>query len=335
MTLSATILDCTGIDLSAEEVALFRDVRPWGFTLFARNVETPAQVQRLCDALRDAAGHEAPIFVDQEGGRVQRLRAPHWREYLPALDQAILAGPRAAESFRIRGRMMAAELRAVGIDGNYAPCADLAWPDTHPFLRNRCMGLTAQVVTDNARAFAEALLEGGVLPVIKHLPGHGRAVADSHHETPLINFDRQDLENTDFMPFKELAHLPLAMTAHVRLPFFGDEPATANPDAIAMIRRDWGFGGVLMTDDIGMKALSGSFATRAATARAAGCDIVLFCNEAVADRASVAQGAGALEGVSLARAKAALAARRAPAPIDIAALEADLGALLSQGAPNV
>jgi beta-N-acetylhexosaminidase len=334
VTLSATILDCDGPELSRDEAAFFREARPWGFTLFARNIDTPDQVQRLCDALRMAAGHDAPIFVDQEGGRVQRLRAPHWREYLPALDQADRAGERAHASFHLRGRLIAAELRAVGIDGNYAPCADLAWPDTHPFLRNRCAGHSPHSVTRNARAFAEGLMQGGVLPVVKHLPGHGRARADSHQETPLIDLPRAELEQTDFLPFKALADLPLAMTAHVRLPFFGDAPATSNPAALAMIRDDWGFAGALMTDDIGMKALTGPFRTRAAEARAASCDLVLFCNEPLSDRAAVVEGAGLLEGAALARAQAALDRRSAPEIVDIQALEADLGALLS-GAAHV
>ena len=332
MSLSATILDCDGLVLTADEAAFFRDVRPWGFTLFARNVDTPDQVRSLCAALREAAGHDAPIFVDQEGGRVQRLRAPHWREYLPALDQAERAGAAAAESFHLRGRMIAAELRAVGIDGNYAPCADLAWPETHAFLRNRCAGTDPAQVSANARAFAAGLMQGGVLPVVKHLPGHGRAHADSHKETPLIDLPRDALEQSDFLPFKALADLPRAMTAHVRLPFLGAAPATANPAALAMIRDDWGFQGAVMTDDIGMKALTGPFRDRAEAARAAGCDLVLFCNEPLTDRAAVVEGAGALQGAALARAEAALRRRSAPETVDIAALEADLGAMLSRPA---
>jgi len=329
VTLSATILDCDGPVLSSDEVAFFREVRPWGFTLFGRNIVNPDQVRCLCDDLRAAAGHDAPIFTDQEGGRVQRLGPPYWREYLPALDQARRAGAGAAKSFVLRGRMIAAELRAVGIDGNYAPCADLAWPDTHPFLRNRCAGDTPASAGFNARAFAQGLLLGGVLPVIKHLPGHGRARADSHHETPLIDLPRSVLEDTDFAPFKTLVDLPLAMTAHVRLPFLGPEPATANARAIAMIRDDWGFQGAIMTDDIGMKALTGDVRHRARSARDAGCDLVLFCNEPLAARAEAVAGAGDLSGTALVRAKAALSRRATPEPIDIAALEADLEALLS------
>ena len=330
MTISACLLDCDGLEPTRDELALFRAVRPWGFTLFARNVCDPDQLRRLTAALRDAAGHEAPVFVDQEGGRVQRLRAPHWHEYPPMLDLAP-AGPAA---FALAGRMLAAELRACGIDGNYAPCADIAWPQTHPFLRNRCMGTTAAAVAAHARALAGGLMSGGVLPVIKHLPGHGRATQDSHHETPLIDRPRSELEATDFAPFKALADLPLAMTAHVRLPFLGDAPATMNPEALAMIRGDWGFAGAIMTDDLGMKALTGPIRTRAEAAVAAGCDLALYCNGPIADREAAAIGAGALRGAALARCEAALARRRSPEPIDFAALAADLSGMLQSAPPH-
>lgn len=324
MTLSACLLDCDGLFPTPDERALFRAVRPWGFTLFARNVESPDQLRRLTDALRDAAGHDAPVFVDQEGGRVQRLRTPHWHDYPPMLDLAP-AGPGA---FALAGRMLAAELRAAGIDGNYAPCADIAWPQTHPFLRNRCMGTTAAQVVTHARALADGLLAGGVLPVIKHLPGHGRATQDSHHETPLIDQPRAALEDTDFAPFKALADLPLAMTAHVRLPFLGEAPATMNPAALAMIRDDWGFRGAIMTDDLGMKALTGPIRARAEAAIAAGCDLALYCNGPIADREAAATGAGALAGAAHARCEAALALRRRAEPIDFAALSADLSGMI-------
>lgn len=324
MTLSACLLDCDGLFPTPDELALFRAVRPWGFTLFARNVESPDQLRRLTGALREAAGHDAPVFVDQEGGRVQRLRPPHWHDYPPMLDLAP-AGPAA---FALAGRMLAAELRGCGIDGNYAPCADLAWPQTHPFLRNRCMGTTAVEVAAHARSLAEGLLAGGVLPVIKHLPGHGRATQDSHHETPLIDQPRAALEDTDFAPFKALADLPLAMTAHVRLPFLGEAPATMNPAALAMIRQDWGFRGAIMTDDLGMKALTGPIRDRAAAAIAAGCDLALYCNGPLADREAAAIGAGPLTGAALARCNAALALRRPHEGIDFAALAADLSGMI-------
>lgn len=321
--LSACILGVQGATLGAEEAAFFRDAAPWGFVLFARNVETPDQLRRLTGDLRAAVGRDAPIFVDQEGGRVQRLRPPYWHDYAPPLDQARF-GP---ASFHLRGRMLAVELRAVGIDGNFALCADLAWPETHPFLRSRCMGTTVAEVAANASALADGLLTGGVLPVVKHMPGHGRATQDSHLETPLIDLPRAELEATDFAPFKALADLPLGMTAHIRLPFLGDQPATMNPAALAMMRDDWGFAGAIMTDDIGMGALSGPIRDRAAGAVAAGCDLVLHCNDTVAGFAEAAEGAGSLTGAALARCERALAARRAPESVDFAALAADLSAM--------
>lgn len=323
MTVSACILGVQGPDLPPAEAAFFRDADPWGFVLFARNVDTPDRLRRLTAALRDAVGRDAPVFVDQEGGRVQRLRAPHWFEHAPALDLAE-AGPAA---FALRGRMLAAELRAVGIDGNFAPCADIAWPQTHPFLRSRCMGTTPAQVAANARALAEGMLAGGVLPVVKHMPGHGRATQDSHRETPLIDLPRDVLEDTDFAPFKALADLPLGMTAHIRLPFLGDLSATLNPAALAMMRDDWGFRGALMTDDIGMGALTGTVRDRAAASVAAGCDLVLHCNDGIAGFAAAAAGAGTLTGAARLRAQAALARRGPAESVDFAALAADLAAM--------
>lgn len=325
MTFTAAILGLDGPALLPDEAAFFRDANPWGFVLFARNIEDPVQLSRLTSDLRAAVGRDAPIFIDQEGGRVQRLRAPHWHEYLPAIDQ-LGAG---AAGFALRGRMMAAEMRAVGLDGNFAPCADLAWPQTHPFLRSRCMGVTADEVARNAAATAEGLLQGGVLPVIKHLPGHGRATQDSHKELPLIDVSRVELEATDFAPFRALNHLPLAMTAHIVLPFLGDQPCTMNPRALQMMRQDWGFGGAIMSDDIGMGALTGSIRERAERSVAAGCDLVLHCNDDLAGFMAAAEGAGVLQGAELARCDAALAARRQPEAVDFEALRAELEALIA------
>lgn len=320
MTLSATILGIQGTTLSADERAFYREAAPWGLVLFARNVETPEQLRRLNGDLRDALGRDAPIFIDQEGGRVQRLRPPYWLDYPTPLDQAP-AGP---ASFALRGRMIAHELREVGIDGNFAPCLDLAWPDTHPFLRSRCMGETVAEVIANARALADGLMQGGVLPVIKHLPGHGRATQDSHKELPVIHQPRAELEQTDFAPFKALLDVPLAMTAHIVLPFLGDQPATMNPSALQMIRDDWGYSGAIMSDDIGMGALQGGIDSRSARAIAAGCDLVLHCNDDLAGFGLAVEGAGALQGAALARCNAALAQRRSPESVDFAALAAQL-----------
>ncbi|HMO09856.1 MAG TPA: glycoside hydrolase family 3 N-terminal domain-containing protein, partial [Paracoccaceae bacterium] len=211
----AAILGCAGTALAADEAAFFRDADPFGFILFARNVEGPAQLRRLTGDLREAVGWSAPVFVDQEGGRVQRLGPPHWRRWTPPLVLAQAAGPRAPRAFWLRGRLIAHELRAAGIDGNCVPCLDIARPDTHPFLMNRCLGTDAAQVAANGRAFAGAHLAGGVLPVMKHMPGHGRGRTDSHHALPFTPASLADLTATDFAPFAALADLPIGMTAHM------------------------------------------------------------------------------------------------------------------------
>jgi len=326
----AAIFGCAGPVLSPAEASFFRTADPWGFILFARNIESAAQVIRLTNDLRAAVGRDAGVLIDQEGGRVQRLRPPLARDWLPPLDQ-VRASPRdrAARGLYLRYRIIAAELRALGIDANCAPVADIAGPGTHPFLRNRCLGETAAEVAAHARAVAEGLAGGGVVPVLKHAPGHGRAGTDSHKGLPRVTATRAELEATDFAPFAALADLPMAMTAHVVYPALDpDRPATLSPVVIDLLRHRIGLTGLLLTDDISMGALSGSVAARSAAARAAGCDIVLHCNGDAAEMAAVADAAGTLEGAAAARADAALAARHSPAPVDMAALEAEFRAIL-------
>jgi beta-N-acetylhexosaminidase len=328
---SATVLGCEGPVLEPEERAFFRACDPWGFILFARNVETPDQLRRLTGALREAVGREAPVFIDQEGGRVARMRPPSWREWLPPLDQCASAGPEAAaRSMWLRYRLIAAELRGVGIDGNCAPVLDLAGPATHPFLRNRCYAGSPAEVAAIGRAVAEALLAGGVLPVVKHMPGHGRAAADSHDALPVVEASRHALASADFLPFAALSDLPLGMTAHVVYPALDlAAPATLSRAAIRAIRDEIGFAGLLMTDDIAMGALSGGLGARAAAAMAAGCDVVLHCNGDMAEMEEVVAATGRLSPLGVQRAEAALDCRRAPEPIDFPALEAELEALLA------
>ena len=329
MPAGAAIFGLAGAALAPAEAAFFRAADPWGFILFARNVETPDQLRRLTDALRACVGRDAPILIDQEGGRVQRLRAPHWREWLAPLDQATVAGAGAARSFWLRYRLIAAELSAAGIDVNCAPTCDIAGPRTHPFLHNRCLGSDPAQVIANARASAEGLLAGGVLPVIKHMPGHGRAEADSHLNLPVVDAAPDDLMRNDFAPFAALVDLPLGMTAHIRFPALDDAPATQSAIVIEMIRDRIGFQGLLMTDDIAMQALSGPVAERTEKSLAAGCDLVLHCNGDLPEMEAVATAAGTLNIAAATRADAALARRVAPAPVDIAALEAEFETLLA------
>lgn len=330
MPAGAIILGCLGPVLSQAEAAFFRDADPFGFILFARNVQDPAQLRKLTSDLRDAVGRDAPVLVDQEGGRVQRLRAPHWREFLPPLDQVQrTAGARLERAMWLRYRLIADELQQVGIDVDCAPCADLACPLTHPFLRNRCLGEDPPTVIAAARAAAAGLLAGGVLPVIKHMPGHGRARVDSHLECPCVTAGLDELDNSDFAVFRGLADLPMGMTGHIVFDAIDPErPATASPPVIAAIRDRIGFGGLLLSDDLSMQALSGDIAARTAASLDAGCDIALHCNGRMDEMRAVAAAARLLSVAGVARADHALALRRVGDDIDPAACVAELADLV-------
>lgn len=323
----ATILDAEGPRLSAEERRFFAQADPFGFILFARNVESPDQLRALCDEMRACVGRAAPILIDQEGGRVARLGPPRWRAWPAPLTHVAAAGAHAAEAMFLRYRLIAAELRDLGIDGNCAPLADVACAATHPFLRNRCYGTDPGAVARIGRAVADGLLAGGVLPVLKHIPGHGRAATDSHLALPLAEAPAEALRAVDFAPFAALADLPMAMTAHVVYPAFDARPATLSPLMLRLIRDEIGFDGLIMSDDIGMKALAGPPARSAQEALAAGCDAVLFCNGTLEQKRAVAGAAGRFGPVAQARAERALARRRAPEAVDIAAMTARLVAL--------
>lgn len=333
MSFGATILDATGLRLSGEEKALFRAANPFGFILFGRNLETPDQIRALCADFREAVGRNCPITIDQEGGRVQRLRAPMARNWMAPLDHVEQAGARSESSAEramyLRYRLIAHELRGLGIDSNCAPMVDLAGPDTHPFLRNRCYGSDPDKVAAIGRAVAQGLLDGGVLPVLKHLPGHGRATQDSHHDLPHIAADPEELDDTDFAPFRALNDLPMGMSAHLVYDAVDPDPATLSPVMIRLIRDQIGFDGLLMTDDISMKALTGSLGDLSRAAIRAGCDVVLACNRSLAERAEVAEAAQEMTEPAQTRALAALAARHIPDPLDIAAAESDLLRLMN------
>jgi beta-N-acetylhexosaminidase len=325
----AAIFGCLGATLSAAERAFFAEADPWGFILFARNIENPEQVRRLTATLRDAVGRDAPILIDQEGGRVSRLRPPTWRAWPEALDEVEALPLQArAEVMRLRYRLIAAELRDLGIDANCAPLVDVARADTHPFLRSRCYGTDPVEVAALGRATADGLLAGGVLPVVKHIPGHGRARADSHHDLPSVAAPLAELEVTDFRPFAALADLPLAMTAHVTYTALDpDRPATLSPACIRAIRDTIGFTGALMTDDLSMKALTGPMASRVRDSLEAGCDLILHCNADRGEMDTIAAATPRLEGEAAARADRALAARRDPDADDPFALDAALAEL--------
>lgn len=325
----AYILAPAGAVLTDDEAAFFRQADPWGFIVFQRNCETPDQLRRLTRDLREAVGRDAPILIDQEGGRVQRMRAPHWREWMPPLDQ-----PGGNRAMYLRGRLIGAELLAHGIDVNCAPSADIAWPDTHPFLRNRCHGTDAATVTARARACARGLMDAGCLPVVKHAPGHGRATLDSHRALPRIDVPLADLMDTDFAPFRALADLPMVMTAHIVLPQIDpDTPLTLSDAGVSFLRADLRLSGLLISDDISMGALSGTIPDRAARALRAGCDLVLHCNGDPAEMQALAHAVGSMTEQAAKRADIAVSARRPPTDIDISALAAEFDAL-TEGADH-
>lgn len=329
MVLNATILGPGGLRVTDWERGFFREANPLGFILFARNVDTPDQLRALTADLRDVVGRDAPILIDQEGGRVQRMRGPHWREYLPALDQMA----RARDPMRaqwVRNRLIAAELHDVGIDVNCAPLADLVEDATHPVLRNRLYGADVDTVVQAARICADAHLAGGVLPVLKHIPGYGRASVDSHKALPTVTAPRAELDAHDFAPFRALNDIAMGMSAHIVCADIDpDRPATTSLIMMQVIRNDIGFDGLIMTDDVSMEALSGTISDRAAASIAAGCDIVLHCNGDPAEMQAVATASGDMTPAAITRANRALAQRKTPDPIDIPALEAEFDTLMA------
>ncbi|WP_234050493.1 MULTISPECIES: beta-N-acetylhexosaminidase [unclassified Xanthobacter] len=329
MSSRAFIAGCSGLRITAEERRFFAATAPWGFILFARNVESPDQVRTLVSELRDAVGWAAPVLIDQEGGRVQRLRPPHWHDDPPAeaFGNLYLTDPASAlVAARLNSRAIAADLAALGIDVDCLPVADLRHPDGHGIIGNRAYGTEPVAVAALARAAAEGLLEGGVLPVVKHIPGHGRAPADSHEKLPVVRASRAELEATDFAAFRALADIPLGMTAHVvYLDIDAEHPATTSQVVMRdIIRGSIGFAGALMSDDLSMGALAGTLESRSRAALAAGCDLLLHCNGKMEEMEQVAGAAPLLEGLAAERAARALALRQPAGQVDAAALRAEV-----------
>jgi beta-N-acetylhexosaminidase len=339
MTSSALILGCAGPELTSQEQAFFRQVRPWGFILFKRNIETPAQVRALTASLRDTVGRaNAPILIDQEGGRVQRMGPPQWPAYPPGRTYGQVAASDPVvrrEITRLGARLMAHDLLSVGINVDCVPVLDVPVSGAHDVIGDRAYGTDAETVAVLGRAAAEGLIAGGVLPVIKHVPGHGRAGADSHHALPVVDAPLHALEAQDFVPFRHLADMPLAMTAHVVYTAIDPErPATTSERVLReIVRGHIGFEGLLMSDDLSMNALSGSLAERAEASFAAGCDVGLHCNGRFDEMEAVASVAPRLEGRARARAEAALARIcHLPEPFDVAETRARFEAALALAA---
>lgn len=331
----SVVFGLAGPALGAEERNFFRETDPLGFILFARNVEFPDRVRALVASLREAVGREAPVLIDQEGGRVQRLRAPHWREAPPAArfgDIFARDPARAEEAVRLNHRLFAADLAQLGITVDCAPVLDVPAEGAHDVIGNRAFARDPAVVAALGRAAIAGLLAGGVIPVVKHIPGHGRAFADSHQELPKVDASLAELEASDFAPFKALKDAPWAMTAHVLyLALDSARPATQSPAVIERtIRQRIGFGGVLVSDDLGMSALQGDFPTRAAACLAAGCDVVLHCSSDMAEMRAVADGVGPLNNAARDRLASAEALRlKSRAPFDAREGLARLDALLA------
>ena len=333
---SASILGCSGTRLTPQETAFFRDVQPWGFIVFKRNIDTPDQVRGLVADLRATVGRaDAPVLIDQEGGRVQRLGPPHWPRYPNggAYGAQRSSSPAQARAIAWLGaRLMAHDLGRLGINVDCLPVLDVPHPGAHDVIGDRAYGDTPDVVAGLGRAAAEGLIAGGVLPVIKHIPGHGRAGADSHLDLPVVDASYDDLDAVDFAPFRALSDMPLAMTAHVVYAALDSQaPATTSPTVInRVIRGAIGFDGLLMSDDLSMQALSGELTRRAELSLSAGCDVVLHCNGKMDEMRAVVAGTGSLDGRAAERAGAALARiPKSPDAIDVAAARLELEAALA------
>jgi beta-N-acetylhexosaminidase len=335
--IGAFISGCLGLGLSAAERAFFARYTPFGLILFKRNCQTPEQLKSLTTDFRAAVGRKnAPVFIDQEGGRVQRLGPPSnaWRQYPPAraYGEAYARDPLTAlRSARNVGRLMADDLIAAGITANCVPVLDVPQPGAHEIIGSRAYSDQIERIMALARAHAAGFADGGILPVLKHIPGHGRARADSHLELPVVSASRAELEAVDFPPFAAFADAPMAMTAHVVFTALDrTAPATLSRKVISrIIRKEIGFRGLLMTDDVSMKALTGSYTERTRRALDAGCDVVLHCNGEMDQMEEVAEAAGFLKGKALVRARAAVRSARKPQPFDRNQALKDLDRLLA------
>jgi beta-N-acetylhexosaminidase len=336
MTARAFITGISGLTLTADERDFLRAERPWGFILFKRNIDTPVQVTALIAELRESIDEpDAPVLIDQEGGRVQRFGPPHWPVYpsgavfgtLYDMDRKL--GLTAA---RLSARLMAADLIDLGVTVDCLPLADVPVAGADGVIGSRAYGTEPGKVAAIARAVTEGLEQGGVLPVLKHIPGHGRATADTHFKLPVVDTSKAELEGTDFAAFRPLADLPMAMTAHVVFSALDPaQPATTSATIIEqVIRGSIGFQGLLMSDDVSMNALAGSIAERTRAIVSAGCDMVLHCNGNLDEMREVARETPVLSGKALERAKRALASRNPPQPFDRAAARAELDDLIGR-----
>jgi len=332
------IFGCTGTALASDERAFFRETQPWGFILFARNVHDRDQIRSLVASLRETVGDDrAPVLIDQEGGRVSRLKPPGWKERPPAARFGKVYGNQheaGLEACYLNARLIAHDLAEVGINIDCLPVLDLPVEGADAVIGDRAFSRDPVAVIDLSKAQIEGLMDGGVLPIMKHIPGHGRATADSHLALPRVDTDAEELSATDFVTFRSLDTCPMAMTAHVVYEAIdAQRPATTSPKVIRdVIRGEMGFDGLLISDDLSMKALDGPLSVRTKAALFAGCDIVLHCNGNLDEMKEVASELKPLDGQHLRRADHALSHLVAPDAFDPAAAEARLTELLSIGA---
>lgn len=339
MGIKAFICGVSGLQLRQEERDFLRTEQPWGFILFKRNFSDRAQAAALTAELRRTVDRpDAPILIDQEGGRVQRLGPPQWPSYPAGATFGRLYRRSREQGLRaayLSARLIADDLSELGITVDCLPLADVPEPGADDVIGDRAYGTDPDTVATVARAVVDGLEAGGVLPVLKHIPGHGRATADSHEMLPVVDTPRSELERVDFAAFRPLSHLPMAMTAHVVFTALDRaQPATTSATIITdVIRGSIGFQGLLMSDDVSMNALQGTIAERARASVAAGCDIILHCNGSPDEMRQVAANAPLLTVQALARADQALAARKAPQPLDRVAARAELDELIA-GAPT-
>ncbi len=333
----AVIFGCAGLTLGDAERDFFRTANPLGFILFANNCESPDQIRALTAALKASVGRaDALVLIDHEGGKVARLKPPHWR----AAPAAAAFGTvferdreRALEAVQLNARLLAAELDDLGINVNCAPVLDVPVPGAHDVIGDRAFSSTPETVAALGESFCHGLLEGGVMPVLKHIPGHGRAMTDSHHHLPVVSAPLEELRLRDFLPFKALGAQPFAMSAHVVYEAIdANAPATVSRAVTdGVIRGEIGFEGVLLSDDLSMEALEGNLAERAEAVLAGGCDVALHCSGKLDEMEAVAAASGAMSETAMARLARGLGMRRKPEPVDPAVLERRIDLLLGGG----
>ena len=343
-TKKAVILGCSGPSLTDDEITFYANMCPLGFILFKRNCETPKQLKALTKALRSVAkSKNVPILIDQEGGNVARLAGPHWRHPPDArtigniAESDLKKGCRAAY---LNARLIGRELMSMGINVNCSPVLDISSQSTHRIIGTRAYSNAAHIVRYLGQSVCIGLAEEGVTPIIKHIPGHGRATTDSHVELPIVGEKKEVLKDTDFLPFEKQNSSTWAMTAHILYKHLDSiNPATQSKVIISKIIRDEiSFDGIVISDDIGMNALKGDFSERASKSLEAGCDIVMHCSGKIEEMKTFVRKIPRLSDISrirLSRTQSWISKVRSEAPkISETAINRELDKLLENSMPS-